>query len=164
MQSKSYSRNIINKKPFQTKNNHYIIATQDRDLQETFRAKAGQPIMYLHQRTPVLEQPSEASRKFSANRLDATTDLDVKRLIYMKQAAGVPIEEVVTVVKKKFKKKEPNPLSCKRKKKSAKVSPSKTSSLSTKDGVQDVVIQKKVRNKVKIAKHVKEQLKNLSGK
>lgn len=120
--------------------------------------------MYLHQRTPVLEQPSDASRKFSADRLDATTDLDVSRLISMKRAAGVPIEDAVTVVKKKFKKKQPNPLSCKRKKKSPKVTPSKIGSESAKHGVQDIVIQKKVRNKVKIAKHVKDQLKNISGK
>lgn len=109
--------------------------------------------MYLHQRTPVLEQPSDASRKFSADRLDATTDLDVTRLIQMKRAAGVPIEDAVAVVKKKFKKKQPNPLSCKRKKKSTKVTPSKTGG--TKHGVQDIVIQKKIRNKVKIAKHIK---------
>lgn len=116
--------------------------------------------MYLHQRTPVLEQPSYASKMCSAKRLDATTDLDVTRLIYMKKAAGVPIEEAVTVVKKKFKKKHPNPLSCKRKKKPATM----TNSNATKDGVKNIVIQKKVRSKVKIAKHVKEQLKIVSGK
>lgn len=115
--------------------------------------------MYLHQRTPVLEQPSDASRKFSADRLDATTNLDEKRLICMKRAAGVPIEEAVTAIKKKFKKKQPNPLSCKRKKKSAKLSPSKAVSEGTKNGVQDKVIQKKARSKVKIAKHVKQELK-----
>lgn len=120
--------------------------------------------MYLHQRTPVLEQPSEASRKFSADRLESTTDLDLTRLQYMKRAAGVPIEEAVSVVKKKFKKKQPNPLSCKRKKKSAKVTPSSSGTGGPKDGVQDIVIQKKVRNKVKIAKHVKEQLTRVTGK
>lgn len=48
---------------FQIKNNRYVIATQDRELQDYLRKKPGQPIMYLHKKTPVLEQPSELSRK-----------------------------------------------------------------------------------------------------
>lgn len=40
-----------------------MIATQDRELQDYLRKKPGQPIMYLHKKTPVLEQPSELSRK-----------------------------------------------------------------------------------------------------
>lgn len=40
-----------------------MIATQDRELQEKLRKKPGQPLMYLHKKTPVLEQPSELSRK-----------------------------------------------------------------------------------------------------
>lgn len=47
----------------QIKNNRYVIATQDRELQDYLRKKPGQPIMYLHKKTPVLEQPSELSRK-----------------------------------------------------------------------------------------------------
>lgn len=40
-----------------------MIATQDRELQDYLRKKPGQPIIYLHKKTPVLEQPSELSRK-----------------------------------------------------------------------------------------------------
>lgn len=40
-----------------------MIASQDRDLQEHLRKKPGQPLLYLHKKTPVLEQPSEISRK-----------------------------------------------------------------------------------------------------
>lgn len=40
-----------------------MIASQDRELQEHLRKKPGQPILYLHKKTPVLEQPSEISRK-----------------------------------------------------------------------------------------------------
>lgn len=47
----------------QIKNNRYVIATQDRELQDWLRTKPGQPILYLHKKTPVLEQPSELSRK-----------------------------------------------------------------------------------------------------
>lgn len=133
-----------------TKGNHYIVATQDRELQDRFRAKAGQPLLYLHQRTPVLEQPSEASRLHSNQRLEATTDLDVGRLTAMKRTAGVAVADDVAVVpKKKFKKKQPNPLSCKRKKKTTVVVvPQKT---------VEKTIQKR-RIKVKIPKHVKEEL------
>lgn len=101
--------------------NHYIIATQDRDLQEWTRQRAGQPLMYLHQRTPVLEQPSDVSRKHSERQQDETHDFgdrEARRLAFLKRAAGLPVAEAAPVVpKKKFKKKQPNPLSCKKKKK-----------------------------------------------
>lgn len=103
------------------KQNNYIIATQDRELQEWLRQRPGQPLMYLHQRTPVLEQPSVASRKHSERKQDETHDFgerDAKRLNFLKRAAGLKVEADVPVLpKKKFKKKQPNPLSCKKKKK-----------------------------------------------
>lgn len=60
-----------------------MIATQDRDLQEYLRKKPGQPILYLHKKTPVLEQPSELSRKTVEFKLNASFtfgDADVKKL------------------------------------------------------------------------------------
>lgn len=145
-----------------TKNNHYIIATQDRELQDRFRAKAGQPLMYLHQRTPVLEQPSDASRKLSNQRLEATTDLDVDRLTAMKRTAGVPVAAAAAdaLPKKKYKKKQPNPLSCKRKKKPTTKQRQPQQATTAAGASVDGKITKK-RTKVKISKHVKEQLKLL---
>lgn len=60
-----------------------MIATQDRELQEYLRKKPGQPILYLHKKTPVLEQPSELSRKTVEFKLNASFtfgDADVKKL------------------------------------------------------------------------------------
>lgn len=71
-------------------------------------------------------------------------------------SAGVPIDEP-KITKKKFKKKQPNPLSCKRKKK-VKVVPSNSKI----DKIQSHPIQKKSRSKLKIPKHVKEHLRNLA--
>lgn len=138
--------------------NHYIIATQDRDLQEFLRTKPGQPLMYLHKKTPVLEQPSEASRKHSERKQNETHDFvdrDAKRLLHLKRAAGMTVEDPTTtpIVKKKFKKKQPNPLSCKKKKKTKSTQPSGSSS-----GVQDAGVQKKRR--VRVAQHVKDILLN----
>lgn len=60
-----------------------MIATQDRELQEYLRKKPGQPILYLHKKTPVLEQPSELSRKTVEFKLNASFtfgDSEVKKL------------------------------------------------------------------------------------
>lgn len=105
--------------------NNYIVATQDRELQEWMRRRPGQALMYLHQKTPVLEQPSEVSRKRSERKQDETHDFgerDTKRLEFLKRQAGLKVEQetekkAAVALKKKFKKKQPNPLSCKKKKK-----------------------------------------------
>lgn len=67
----------------QIKNNRYVIATQDRALQDILRRKPGQPILYLHKKTPVLEQPSEISRKtveFKLNESFSFGTADEKKL------------------------------------------------------------------------------------
>lgn len=115
--------------------------------------------MYLHKRTPVLEQPSEASRKFSNKKIDKAIkfgEVEVNKLKAMKRNEGVEDADELTVKKKKFKKKQPNPLSCKRKKK--RVEGLRNSK--SKDGVQDKAIEKKQRSRSrkKIPKHVKEHL------
>lgn len=109
---------------------NYIVATQDRELQDWMRRRAGQALLYLHKRTPVLEQPSEASRKRSERKQDATHgfgEADAKRLAFLKRESGLRLPEVeeekgpgavtAAAMKKKFKRKQPNPLSCKKKKK-----------------------------------------------
>lgn len=60
-----------------------MIASQDRELQDYLRKKPGQPILYLHKKTPVLEQPSELSRKtveFKLNESFKFGDADTKKL------------------------------------------------------------------------------------
>jgi U3 small nucleolar RNA-associated protein 23 len=139
------------------KTNHYIIATQDRDLQDWIRRKPGIPLLYLHQVAPTLEQPSEASRKFADKQTAKTvevTKLDGDRLKLMKRKEGLAVEATVVAPKKKKKVGGPNPLSCKKKKKTS----GKTLHTTT-----NKAIEKKKRVRVKVAKHVKEVLRQQGG-
>lgn len=42
---------------------HYIVASQDRDLQDKVRRMPGVPLLFLHNKAPVLDPPSEASQQ-----------------------------------------------------------------------------------------------------
>lgn len=132
---------------------HYIIATQDRELQERLRKRPGIPLLYFHQKTPVLEHPSEASMR--ATQIELLPESERAKIFQMKERHG--IEEEVKTFRKKKKKGGPNPLSCKKKKKQV-------------GGVQNAgvkkptdVVDKKTRKKVRIPRHVKEQMKKLSA-
>lgn len=99
--------------------NRYMLATQDRDLQDKIREIPGAPLLYLHRKAPCLERPSEVSRK-EANKI-ATGCFDVKTneevvIKKLKENVGIT-EENNEIRKKKRKKKGPNPLSCKKKQK-----------------------------------------------
>lgn len=127
----------------------YIVATQDRQLQDILRTIPGVPIIYLHGKAPTLESPSEASFKHAEvtqNTLGIST-WEKKNLKILKEQAGIVENE--RKERKKKKKKGPNPLSCKKKK--GKVEPTvlKTNTKSSK------VRRKK---KIKIAQHIKEAL------
>jgi U3 small nucleolar RNA-associated protein 23 len=134
------------------KKSHYVIATQDRDLQEWVRKQCGIALLYLHQIVPVLEEPSEKSRKLinSNSKTTATvSQLDVEKLEYFKKKEGLLQESKLT--QKKKKKGGPNPLSMKKKK-----------SRETRSEIKDKTIDKdkKKRKRIKVPKHVKELLKN----
>lgn len=145
-------------KNLQIKNNRYIIASQDRELQDYLREKPGQPILYLHKKTPVLEQPSELSRKtveFKMNQAFTFGSADEKKLEVLKKNAGLPVAESVVLQAKKKKKKQPNPLSCKSKKKKG---GSKSVAQPNADGIQNKTIEKRKRKRIHIPAHVKEIL------
>ncbi|XP_011566258.3 rRNA-processing protein UTP23 homolog [Plutella xylostella] len=103
---------------------HYIVASQDRDLQERLRKKAGVPILYLHNKSPTLEKPSKPSYDkvnptIEANAPTFISNTQNEMLKKMKKALGVEEEEKEQpkIMPKKKKHKNPNPLSCKKKKK-----------------------------------------------
>lgn len=81
----------------------------------------------------------------------------MNKLKAMKRSEGVDDTDVVAVKKKTFKKKQPNPLSCKKKKKKRAEGLANGKS---KDSVRDKAIDKKQRSRSrkKIPKHVKEHL------
>lgn len=135
---------------------HYILASQDRDLQEKLRKKAGIPLLYLHNKSPTLEKPSKASYDKAGHTLEAdphifVTETQNEALQQMKKALGVEVttEEPKFTVKKK-KTHNPNPLSCKKKK-------IKGTAVEVKDGASKNKVRK--RKKKKLPKHIKEQLK-----
>lgn len=101
------------------KENHYVVATQDRDLQEWIRRQTGIALLYLHNVVPHLDEPSQASKNFLARKTKASTKVSTfedERLSQLKKKEGL-IKEVKPAKLKKLKKKGgPNPLSCKKKK------------------------------------------------
>ncbi|KAL0848831.1 hypothetical protein ABMA28_013252 [Loxostege sticticalis] len=139
---------------------HYILASQDRDLQDKFRTKAGVPLLYLHNKSPTLEKPSRASYDKAGQTLESTTvfisESQNEMLKNMKKALGVEekVEEVKVPIKKK-KPHNPNPLSCKKKKKKTNV----RNEIKKPEGVSEGKVRK--RKKKKVPKHLKEQIKNV---
>ena len=100
------------------KENHFVVASQDRDLQGWIRNQAGIALLYLHNVVPHLDEPSAASKKFLSRKTKASTKVssfEDERLTQMKKREGL-IKEPPPVKGKKPKKKGPNPLSCKKKK------------------------------------------------
>jgi len=100
------------------KENHYVVATQDRDLQDWIRHQIGIALLYLHNVVPHLDEPSQASKKFVLRKTKASTQVSTfedERLAQLKKKQGL-IQEPRPPKKAKTKKKGgPNPLSCKKK-------------------------------------------------
>ncbi|KAG5892940.1 hypothetical protein JTB14_014995 [Gonioctena quinquepunctata] len=128
---------------------HYILATQDRDLQSKVRNIPGVPLLYLHIKTPVLEEPSEASVKAAKDKISNMVNHEKQHFKKLKEEYGIVENEEKP---KKKKKRGPNPLSCKKKKKETGVEKLPTK----KEGHAEV--EKKKRKRIKIPKHVKEEL------
>lgn len=142
-----------------TKTCNYIVATQDRNLQEWIQARAGIPLFYLHNNVvSTLVQPSEASVRAAAEKTHAKVqvrEVDEKTLNSLKRKEGLLVETEPRP-KRPRKKKHPNPLSCKRPKKGKK---GESVPSGKQEGVQDHPIEKKKRKRVKLPKHVIEHLK-----
>ncbi|CAL7946149.1 unnamed protein product [Xylocopa violacea] len=129
----------------------YIVATQDRELQDSLRKIPGVPIMYLHGKAPTLEPPSQVSRKYAEEirkRL-GMTEWEKENIKTLKQVAGIAEETQVKLKKKK--KSGPNPLSCLKKKKKRQIELPKN----VKENKSGKVRKRK---KMKIAAHIKEAL------
>ncbi|CAK1603583.1 unnamed protein product [Parnassius mnemosyne] len=129
---------------------HYILATQDRDLQEKMRTKAGVPLLYLHNKSPTLEKPSKASYNKAGQALESNftfiSETQNEALKNMKKALGVEekVEEPKLVLKKK-KPHNPNPLSCKKKK-------NKPGNKNNNNKIEHGVKEGKVRKRKKVRK------------
>lgn len=134
--------------------NHYIIATQDMDLQKKLRATPAVPLMYLHNKAPVLEKPSPLTEEVARKKFSALTDWEKTAVEAMRKENGIAEDDQARKPRKK-KKKGANPLSCKKKKKT----PGSVQGVVKKDSASGEV---KKRKKVRIPKHVKEELLKLN--
>lgn len=136
------------------KNNssRYIIATQDRELQDTLRKIPGIPLLYLHGKAPTLEAPSAVSHSFanSVKKSLGMSTWEKENVETLKKAAGIQQESLVKQNRKK-RNSGPNPLSCLKKR----VKP-RTENAQSMIGKNSGKVKK--RKKVKIAAHVKEAL------
>ncbi|CAK9830915.1 rRNA-processing protein UTP23 homolog [Anthophora retusa] len=130
----------------------YIVATQDRELQDSLRKIPGVPIIYLHGKAPTLEAPSQASSEYAENMRKGLgmTEWEKENIKTLKEAAGI-VESTKLKLKKRRKKGGPNPLSCLKKKKKPQTEVSKI----TKENKSGRI---KKRKKMKIATHIKEAL------
>ncbi|CAN8000662.1 unnamed protein product [Ixodes hexagonus] len=139
---------------------HYMIATQDPELSDRVRQLVGVPLLYLFNAI-TLEKPSEKSEKAGAVTLQSQTEAPAyqMRMIESLKRKENLIEEA-PVKKKKRKVSGPNPLSCKKKKpKRPAASVEKTVAVGPEGS------KKRRRHKrVKLAKHVAEELSHLTEK
>lgn len=127
----------------------YIIATQDRELQDKLRQIPGVPLTYLHGKTPTLESPSDTSRKFAeVIQKDLGMTIWQKENVKILQKQAGIMQEKDGKLKKRKKKGGPNPLSCLKKKK-------KPETILNKKGTKSGKVRK---SKIKIAPHIKEAL------
>ncbi|XP_001600591.1 rRNA-processing protein UTP23 homolog [Nasonia vitripennis] len=132
----------------------YLVATQDRLLQDQLRKVPGAPIIYLHGKAPTLEPPSQISREFAEQIRNNTimTDVQEETIKTMMKQSGLETENSFKP-KKKRSKGGPNPLSCKKRKKK-----DDTNSNTSGKKVNETGKVRK-RKRIKLPAHVKEVLK-----
>ncbi|CAK9800178.1 rRNA-processing protein UTP23 homolog [Anthophora plagiata] len=82
----------------------YIVATQDRELQDSLRKIPGVPIIYLHGKAPTLEAPSQASSEYAENIRKGLgmTEWEKENIKTLKEAAGI-VESTKLKLKKRRK-------------------------------------------------------------
>ncbi|XP_075153708.1 rRNA-processing protein UTP23 homolog [Haematobia irritans] len=144
-----------------TKDSRYIVASQDRALQGSLRKVPGRCLLYLHKAAPVLEAPSDASKKWVSkkanNLLPAAAE---KKIEILKKKEGLQNVKDDTQTPRKHKgPKNPNPLSCKKSKKE-KQQQYQSKSKDHKVAEASKAPMKSKRKRVKVPAHIKEILKN----
>ncbi|XP_005179764.1 rRNA-processing protein UTP23 homolog [Musca domestica] len=151
-----------------TKDSRYIVASQDRNLQASLRKVPGRCLLYLHKAAPVLEAPSDASKKWvdkkARNLLPAEAE---KKIEFLKKKEGLIANNTDAKAPRKHKgPKNPNPLSCKKSKKEKQMQKSQTKAQHQQPAKEHKFAEtsktpmKPKRKRVKIPAHVKEVLKN----
>lgn len=153
---------------FQTKDSRYIVASQDRALQDSLRKVPGRCLLYLHKAAPVLEAPSEASKKWVHKKANNLLPVAAeKKIAILKKKEGLSLPKEEQKLKPKHRgPKNPNPLSCKKSKKEKQQHKFNTAqNQQGKSNEHRLVDQSKVamkpkRKRVKLPAHIKETLMN----
>lgn len=136
---------------------HYMVATQDHDLSERLRALVGVPLLYLFNAI-TLEKPSEKSEQKGMEALHEQSQAPERQLDVIKQLKRKEnLVQDAPMKRKRRKPAGPNPLSCKKPKKTPK-RPSETKQAST-EGVK----KRKRHKRIKLAKHVVSELSKSSA-
>ncbi|CAG8551325.1 7295_t:CDS:2 [Funneliformis caledonium] len=103
----------------ETDNPHnYCVATQDGSLRERFRAIPGVPLLYINRSVLIIEPPSYATLQKAKQVENAKTYMSTEELSFLTKTNSdtAKIQAGVEKTKKKRKgPKQPNPLSCKKK-------------------------------------------------
>ncbi|NWY51640.1 UTP23 protein, partial [Chionis minor] len=122
---------------------HFFIATQDQDLANKVKKKAGVPLLFIIQNTMVLDKPSPKSlafiRKLQMNQL--VPEHQKQSIVQLKEKEGLAKQEG-TKRRKRKKAGGPNPLSCLKKKK-------KTTQEGQESSAEKKKRRKRKRNRVK---------------
>ncbi|XP_054745221.1 rRNA-processing protein UTP23 homolog [Anastrepha obliqua] len=142
-----------------TQGGRYIVASQDRTLQTSLRKVPGRCLLYLHKATPVLEEPSKASKKYIFKKSQKLLSSDVEKHIErLKQNEGLQNDVLNKAHNKRKGPKNPNPLSCKKSKKQK----AQTQSPPNSNGLNESrkTNMKSKRKRIKIPTHVKAVLKS----
>lgn len=107
---------------------HFVVASQDKDVQEKLRLIPGVALVHIVRNTIVLESPSEESHSKADELVESVTDLTHHEKTVV-EALDKEIEQHEVQKRKRKKPHGPNPLSVKKKAKShAPVLTAKTSS------------------------------------
>lgn len=130
---------------------HYVVATQDKNLQKSLHEIPGVPILFID-RTLCLESPSEASRMvelYGTTALEPGQTVDYEQVMLRHLKKKLLGKKPKVEIRKRKKPKGPNPLSCKKKKTEKNPVPQ------NQNGVKKM---RKKRKQIKMSAHVKEHM------
>lgn len=96
--------------------NKFFVASNNPQLKEELRKVAGIPIIFNHHGQVMLEDPTKLSKQIVREKNEKKLNVDEKEQKVLQKLIPLPPQSSVPL-KKKRKAKQPNPLSCKKKKK-----------------------------------------------
>lgn len=102
----------------QSRDEHYFLATQDPDLTELVRQLTYVPLIYIKMNTIVMEKPVEKAKDVAVKLQEESLKVEARQFQTLNKLKQIELGESNETTRKRKRKgpKEPNPLSCKKKK------------------------------------------------